>query len=544
MSKAKPRRAAQVKRSTTRTPAAAAPTTVAAVLEPVRPEITTALAATNAGLQARKPIDNAAAQQVLRALGAIHDRMAFAQLHGFGFEGKRDYYTALGYTRQITPELMWDRYRRNGVARRLVNALPNATWRSGADLVEDDTPEVVTPFEEAWIEFAARTKAWDCMRKGDILSQLGRFSVILLGYPGDLASEAKRLKPGSVAYLKQYSELRVRVQDSDLDTDRRSPRFGKPNRYQFTRLLKSGGTTGNQYVHWTRVIHIADEAVEEDEWGEPMLASVWNWLDDLEKVAGAGSEAFWRRVQPMLSASLMPGATMPVGGEAEVENEIDKLVHGLRRWVRLSGIELDEVGTTDVARFDDQINALISLIVTPYGIPKRIFQGSEQGDLASSQDRSNWGQNVRDRRRQFAESVVLRPLVQRLQLLGQLPETPESYEARWPDVQDMDLSERLSLAKTASETNKNQGEFVITTNEIRDNILDYDPLEEDELTATPAAANAVELTRRLRAAKLQIQQLKAQRNERKPKRKKSLRLQRDERGRTSKIEVVEQEDEE
>lgn len=516
MSKAKPRRAAQPKSRAA----------VAAAVQAPIPEVTTALATTTQGLQRKVPIDNQAAQQVLRALGAIHDRLAFAQLHGFGFEGKRDYYTALGYTRTITPELMWDRYRRNGVARRLVNALPNATWRSGADLVEDDTPEVVTPFEEAWIEFAARTKAWDCMRKADILSQLGRFSVILIGYPGPLHLEAKRTKPGSVAYLKQYSELRVKVQDGDLDNDSKSPRFGKPNRYQFTKLLKANGQTGTQYVHWSRVIHVADEAVEEDEWGEPMLASVWNWLDDLEKVAGAGSEAFWRRVQPMLSASLMPGATMPTGGEAEVEQEIDKLVHGLRRWVRLSGIELDEVGTTDVANFDKQIDALISLIVTPYGIPKRIFQGSEQGDLASSQDRGNWGQNVRDRRRQFAESVELRPLVQRLQLLGQLPETPESYEARWPDVQDMDLSERLDMAKKASEVNKNQGEQVVLTNEIRDNILGYDPLEEDEMAAMPDAADDVAaLMRRLRTAK-------AKKQARAPR---TLVLKRDAQGRTERI---------
>lgn len=481
---------------------------------------------------------SAEAQQVLRALGAIHDRLQFAHLHGFGFEGKRDYYTALGYTRTLTPELYWDRYRRNGVARRLVNALPNATWRAGADLVEDDTPEIVTPFEEAWIEFAARTKAWDRMRKVDILSQLGRFGVLLIGYPGALTSPATKRRPGSVAYLKQFSELRVKVQDGDLDTDRNSPRFGQPNRYQFTNLLKANGAQGTQFVHWSRVIHVADEAVEEDEWGEPLLASVWNWLDDLEKVAGAGSEAFWRRVQPMLGAALVPGATLPPGGEREVEEEIDKLIHGLRRWVRLSGVELDEIGTTDVANFDKQIDALISLIVTPYGIPKRIFQGSEQGDLASSQDRSNWGQNIRDRRRQFAEATVLRPLVERLQLLGQLPETPESYEARWPDVQDMDLGERLSLAKTAAEVNKNQGEMVVTTNEIRDNILGYEPLEEDELQATPEVADAQQLAARLRDAKRQLQQERERNAKRKPV---SLRLRRDDRGRADRLVVEEAE---
>ena len=484
-------------------------------------------------------MSSAEAKEVLRSLGAIHDRLQFAQLHGYGFEGKRDYYTALGYARSLTPELYWERYRRNGVARRLVNALPNATWRAGADLVEDDTPEIVTPFEEAWIEFAARTKAWDRMRKVDVLSQLGRFSVMLIGYPGALQSEALKRKPGSVAYLKQFSELRVKVQDGDLDNDRTSPRFGQPIRYQFTNLLKSNGSQGTQYVHWTRVIHVADEAVEDDEWGEPLLASVWNWLDDLEKVAGAGSEAFWRRVQPMLQAKLMPGAVLPAGGETAVEAEIDKLIHGLRRWVRVSGVDLDEVGSHDVAQFDRQIDALIGLIVTPYGIPKRIFQGSEEGDLASSQDRGNWGQNIRDRRRQFAESVVLRPLVSRLQLLGQLPETPESYESRWPDVQDLDMGERLKLAESAAKVNASQGEFVITTNEIRDNILGYEPLEEDELEATPDVADAQQLAARLRQAKVELRQLRERQGK---KRAKSLVLRRHDDGRTSHLDIEREDD--
>jgi hypothetical protein len=440
-------------------------------------------------------------RDVLRTLSALNERIQFATQHGFGYEGKRDYYTALGYTRTLTPELYWERYRRNGVARRLVNALPNATWRSGADLVEDDSPEVVTPFEQAWVTLAARTNVWDRMRKADILAQLGQFSVLLLGLPGSMESEPKRTtKPDALSYIKQFSQLRVKFSDSDLETNSHDPRFGKPRRYQFVNLLKTGGTTGNQYVHWMRVIHVADEAVEDDMIGEPLLAAVWNWLDDLEKVAGSGSEAFWRRVQPLLAATLQAGALLQPGAEAAVEEEIDKLVHGLRRWVRLSGIELDEVGTTDVAQFDKQIDALIGLIVTPYGIPKRIFQGSEQGQLASGQDVNNWTQNIRDRRRQFAEAQVLRPLVQRLVDLGIQPAAKEGYEARWPDVSDLGIASKLDLAKTAAETNKAQGEMVMTTNEIRDQLLGLEPLEDDELRAIEPATEA-QLMARLRASK-------------------------------------------
>jgi hypothetical protein len=192
--------------------------------------------------------------------------------------------------------------------------------------------------------------------------------------------------------------------------------------------------------------------------------------------------------------------------------------------VRLSGVELDEVGSHDVAQFDKQVDSLISLIVTPFGIPKRIFQGSEQGEKASSQDRGNWDQHVRDRRRQFAESVVLRPLVSRLQMLGQLPETPDGYEARWPDVQDKDLESRLGMAKTAAEGNKNQGEQIVTTNEIRDKILGYDPLEEDELQGVPDQDGRA-LVARLLAAKRKGRDF-------------SVDIERDQSGRTRRLRVT------
>ena len=297
----------------------------------------------------------AAQRAALRSLTSVlAERLGFASQHGVTFEGKRDLYDACGYDRTLDPAKYWARYKRNGVARRLVNALPSATWRTGAELVEDDDPYVVTPFEQAWLSLAERLDVWNRMRKTDTLAQLGRYSVILIGAPGALTEELKRMSgPGEVAYLKHYGERDVEVKAEDLvgypftgrEADANSPRFGKPKLYTFKRLAGStvgGGSIGGvtKKVHWSRVIHVADEAIEDDLYGEPKLASVWNWLDDLEKVTGSGSEAFWRRVQPMLQAKLQPGVTLQTPAEVEIETEIDELVHGLRRWARTTGIDI------------------------------------------------------------------------------------------------------------------------------------------------------------------------------------------------------------
>ena len=422
----------------------------------------------------------------LRILSAIAERLNFSSEHGlshFGSDGvaKRDLYDACGYDRKLTPQKYWDRFRRNGVARRLVTSLPNATWRTGAELIEDESPDIVTPFEEAFLALDARLGVWKRLRTADILAQLGPFAGILIGAPGMLNTELPRLrKPEDVAYLRPLSSRRIEYKNDQLESDPHNHRFGQP-KYYTVKGLPAKGTTGTAgvQVHYSRVIHIADDPLEDDLNSDPRLASVWNWLDDLGKVAGSGSEAFWRRVQPLLAAKLKPGAV--VKDETAIEEEIDKLVHGLRRWARLSGVDLEEVGTTDVANFANQIDSLISLIVAGYGIPKRILVGSERGELASQQDRSNWDQQVSDRRTQFAESIALRPLVDRLIQYGALPE-PDTYIVRWPDIRDMDTSEKLALAKTMSETNKNQGEQVFRTNEIRD-AMGIVALEEDEIIA-------------------------------------------------------------
>lgn len=448
---------------------------------------------------------------VLEALGAVANRLNFAQTHGRSFYDqalgtyKRNLYEAAGYDEELDANKYWDRYRRNGVARRLVNALPNATWRAGAELIEDDDPGIETAFELAWMGLEQRLNVWDRIRKADTLAQLGSYSVVLIGAGGALNEPLPRAPSsgGTIPYLKPYSERHVTIDEKDLvgypfngATD--DPRFGQPELYTIrigatassssgSKGRSSGTSSGKERkVHWTRVLHVADEALEDDLYGETRLASVWNWMDDLEKVAASGSEAFWRRVIPDVIASLEPGVIMDATAEADVETEIDNLVHGLRRWARIQGVKLDQLGTGEVADFSNPIDALIGLIVAGYGIPKRILMGSERGELASQQDRSNWDQQVRDRRGQFGEAVV-EQLVNRLVQYGYLPRPAEwevdgasGYYVQWPDIVDLDEADKLAMAERMAKTNQAQGERVFTTSEIRASV-GREPLEEEEM---------------------------------------------------------------
>jgi hypothetical protein len=86
----------------------------------------------------------------------------------------------------------------------------------------------------------------------------------------------------------------------------------------------------------------------------------------------------------------------------------------------------------------------MSIISVATGIPQRIFIGSEQGKLASEQDRANWAIRIDERRILFAEPKVLRVLIKRLQEFKILPQG--TYELEWPEAFRMSPLERAQTA--------------------------------------------------------------------------------------------------
>src|SRR5580765_2559090 len=116
---------------------------------------------------------------------ALTFRSRLANIAGISFGGKRNMYEALGYQRELFPQDYRSRYRRNEVANRVVKALPKATWRGGAEVVEDNTDKM-TAFEQAWVDLESRLRIWTVFQRADILAGIGRYAIILIGAPGKM----------------------------------------------------------------------------------------------------------------------------------------------------------------------------------------------------------------------------------------------------------------------------------------------------------------------------------------------------------------------
>lgn len=426
----------------------------------------------------------------LRALMSdISGRLQLGELAGRTFDTKRDMFRALGYRKVLTARDYLARYERSEIAERVVEALPRATWRGGAEVVEDDDPNAVTPFEEAWLALTDRLGIWDTFRRGDVLSRLGEFGIILIGAAGDYRTPLPAMRSqADVLYLTPYHETAVKIQAQDLVGRTDDARYGLPEMYTVSVRGVSGATTQKK-VHWTRVIHLAENQLQSVLYGRPALRSIWNRLDDLEKVVGGGSEAFWQRVQPGYQVKVDRDVEFPPGAEAQLSTEIDEFLHGMRRYVRTRAVEMEDIGASQVARLDLPMDAIISLVSAGSSIPKRILMGSERGELASQQDRSNWDQTVSDRRDQFAAPQGVRALCDRLVSVNGLP-APERYDVRWPSVRNLDDDEIAAVAVKWATVNQRAGETVITPDEIRDRVLMLPPLEEVIAPALEGARRA------------------------------------------------------
>jgi len=412
----------------------------------------------------------------IRAASDLIARSQLAARAGLSFGGDRDLYSVLGYSRSISVPEYRERFRRGGIAGRVVDAFPNATWRGGIEIVEDEDPEISTDFEEQWNLLNKKHRIWSKLNRVDILAGLGRYALLLIGAPGDLQGPLEKINgPEGVLYFSMFAEDEADIETVVLDTT--NPRYGLPETYRLKRRGTNDKLNLDKIVHWSRVVHVADGLLDDELYGTPRLERIWNHLDDLDKVTGGGSEAFWLRVHQGMVFNIDPGIKIEPSEIAKLEERAEEFAHQMRRTLAARGFKVESLGS-DVSNFGNQVASLISLISGATGIPQRILLGSERGELSSTQDRENWNDRITDRRTSFAEPIV-RTLIERLMSVGAMEEV-EEYTVRWPELADLTEEQQANIATKWSDLNKKAGGTVVTPEEIRDHVLGLEPLKESQ----------------------------------------------------------------
>jgi hypothetical protein len=369
---------------------------------------------------------------------------------------RRDIDQECGYPEDITAQQFRYLYDREGIAERVVSMYPTECWSVDPKVYETEDADL-TQFEEDFNELQNSLNIWAYLSRTDIMSGIGRFGVLLLGLddgknlsePVDGISETGE-KVGNVQhellYLRVFDESLVDI--SSKETDPSNPRFGQPTFYNITFGTINEGINideGTMHrVHWTRVLHVADNRMSSEVYGTSRMQPVYNRLYDLRKLLGGSAEMFWKGAFPGLSFEVNPDLGDVELDATALRAEFDSYSNGLQRYLALAGVQAKSLAP-QVANPEAHINAQIKAIAITLGIPHRIFMGSEAAQLASSQDKQTWENRVRHRQNKYVIPMLIRPFVQRLIDLGVLPEV-EQFQVTFDEISTPSEEDKARVA--------------------------------------------------------------------------------------------------
>lgn len=366
---------------------------------------------------------------------------AWKSSFGNMFGGTRDLYSVFGYRKVIQFSDMLDKYQRQDIAGRVVEAEPRATWSDPPLLAVDNGVVGEGVFNDIWKDLISNNNLYEVFNRLDKLVGMGRYAVLLVGVDDGLA--LKEPVSGSstreILYLQPYSELSAEI--IEYEDDHTSPRFGKPKMYRInphelvhktsslaTRTFKQRGFE----VHHSRILHVSENGLEDEIFGNPRLERVYNLLDDILKTVGGAAETYWLTANRGLQVDVDKDLDFKPEDAQDLSDEIDEYQENLRRVIRTKGVKIHNLGS-DVADPRGTFGVITALLAGATGIPQRILLGSEAGQLASEQDRANWANRITERRKLFAEPTILLPFIRMLVEMRVLP-LPTSLEFHWPDA--------------------------------------------------------------------------------------------------------------
>jgi len=388
-------------------------------------------------------------------------------------DARRDIDAECGYTRvsDLTLEHYQTMYDAEGIAQRVVEVLPEETWKVQPSIYEDEDPDSSTSFEESWTEFCrgllgeeswygdeAGNPVWEYLGRVDKLSGIGYYGVLLLGLDdGKPLNEPVEGNAHKVTFLRCFSNHLASI--AAFETDPSLPRYGKPTSYnlKFSDPSKVSDVVAFEpsetvNVHWTRVLHVADTLESSEVFAVPRMRPVFNRLQDLQKLYAGSAEMYWLGALPGLAFETHPqlGADWSDDSLEGVREAVMAYKDGLQRHLAVAGTQVKTLAP-QVVDPSAQIDKILEAICIKLGIPKRVFMGSERGELSSGQDKDTWNERLVGRQKNYVTPRIIVPFIDRLIMLGVLQEPKEEYHIEWPDLDELRPKDQVEIAARKTE---------------------------------------------------------------------------------------------
>jgi len=385
-------------------------------------------------------------------------RLQMGQLLGLSHDNKRDIYNIYGYPQEIDFETMWRYARRQGVANRITFGMAKSCWRDGLEIFENAEKDA----KPVLVDDVLTLKKQGLIKKlerADVLNRIGRFSVLFVGIPDGLDSDqplgkADKSKLDQV-YFKAFAYDGIQI--SEQVQDPKDPRFGLPEMYQVQKSVR--GTTQKDTVlesinvHWTRIVHLNESALDSDVEGMGQLEPIFNRILDLDKTTGGSAEAYFRNAKGKIAFELDPKFSANLLGDEAAKQKLDdaatEFTNQFKDHIFAVGSKVQSVDTPHHTP-KDTVMAAYWEISCYTGIPIRLLIGMGSGQMAGSEDQLAYNALVAGRQSVDCSGWAGEALGI-LANAGMIKLLPE-YEIRFPVQQAVTEIQAAEIGETKGKT--------------------------------------------------------------------------------------------
>lgn len=411
------------------------------------------------------------------AIGTVQQawsRMAAARFGaGIPLDTKRTAaWCEYGWPEVVDNDMLYNLYRRTGVAHGSVNKIVQTCWKTAPELIEGDESE---ESEDSTAWEAAATKVltasmWSVWSELDRRRLVSRFSGLILQIADNKAWDQP--VTGRPVLRNVIPAWASALQPMEIVPDVNSENYGKPAFWQYTER-PINGTGGRQVkIHPDRIFILGDWSTDCIAFLEP----AYNAFVSLEKVEGGSGESFLKNASRQVAVSFdkevnlsQLASTYGVSLDA-LQEKFNDAARDMNRGIDQMLVLQGATATPLVAQVADPKSTYdvnLQTISAALDIPTKILIGMQTGERASTEDQKYFNGRCQSRRQDLSLDIML--YAQHLIRIGVLKPMAE-FHVLWDDLNEQTASEKLASAKTMSEINSvavTTGELVFDADEIR-----------------------------------------------------------------------------